>query len=72
MDKQTQKHWSDFCTSEAKEEITLEYIKGILYAFGSELATLRIYKTLTAGGYKTTYRQAYSINRKSFYIAIGC
>lgn len=53
-----QAEWSEL----AKEPIRVEHIGGTLYAFGSELATLRIYHKFRGKG-----RVAYSENCQSWY-----
>ena len=51
----------------AKEEVTAQFIDGTLYAFGSELATLRLLRE-----YHNTPRakQGYSENTKTFYFRL--
>lgn len=46
----------------AKEEIEVEAICACVYVFGSELATLRIFR------YTPTVRQGYSEGREKFYV----
>ena len=51
----------------AKEPLAVEHIDGMLYAFGSELATLRLlkkYREVSAA------EARYSSNRASFYFRI--
>jgi hypothetical protein len=45
----------------AKEPVTMKSIKGFLYAFGSELACLRLWATMKRG------RAAYSTNLGTWY-----
>lgn len=53
----------------AKEQVTVEQIGGSLYAFGSEIATLRIFAKYNANGAhpNAKARVGYSENMKSFY-----
>lgn len=51
----------------AKEKLTIENIKGTVYAYGSELATLRLLKEYR-GNKKA--RADYSINQKKFYFSL--
>ena len=48
----------------AGEIVTVEQISGAIYVFGSELATLRLFRTMP------TKRQGYSVNLKKFYFSI--
>ena len=48
----------------AGEIVTVEQISGAIYAFGSELATLRLFRVMP------TKRQGYSVNLKKFYFSI--
>jgi len=48
----------------AKEPVTIEFICGTLYAFGSELACLRLGNHMRANN---TARVAYSTNLKTWY-----
>ena len=51
-------------SSIAGETVTVEQISGAIYAFGSELATLRLFRTMP------TKRQGYSANLKKFYFCV--
>ena len=51
----------------AKEEIKIELIAGSLYAFGSELATLRLYRYYEG---IDDSRQGFSDNLKSYYFCL--
>ena len=57
----TQKEW----LSIAKEPVQVEQISGALYAFGSELATLRLFRK------HPSMSQGYSANRGTFYFCIA-
>lgn len=46
------------------EQVTVEEIGGALYVFGSELATLRLFRKMPH------ILQGYSENRKTFYVRI--
>lgn len=48
----------------AGEAVRLEAIGGTLYAFGSEIATLRLFRKMP------NMRQGYSENLKTFYFSI--
>lgn len=48
----------------AGEPVTVELIGGTLYAFGSELATLRLFRKMPS------MRQGFSENLKKFYFSI--
>jgi len=63
IEAQVQKDWGKI----TKEKITVEYICGVLYGFGSELATLRLLKE-----YKNSESAycGYSKNMKSFYFRL--
>jgi len=54
------------------EEIAVEEIGGTFYAFGSELATLRIFAKYNSGGcvYNDRIRCGYSENLKKFFVSI--
>lgn len=52
----------------AGEVMEIEYCKGSIYAFGSELATLRLFKVYA---YSTSYhKQAFSENLGKFYFML--
>jgi len=53
--------------TKAKEKFTIEDIKGTVYAYGSELATLRLLKEYR-GNKKA--KADYSINLKKFYFSL--
>lgn len=59
-------------TAMAKEPVTVEQVGSGLYAFGSELATLRIFAKYNANGsvHCPKVRVGYSENMKSFYAVI--
>jgi hypothetical protein len=46
------------------EPVTVEFIAGAIYVFGSELATLRLFRAMP------NKRQGYSAARESFYFSI--
>lgn len=48
----------------AGEHVTIEQIGGEIYAFGSELATLRLFRKMP------NMRQGYSENMKTFYFCV--
>lgn len=48
----------------AKEVITIEAIGGAEYVFGSELATLRLFKKMP------DQKQGFSVNRNTFYFCV--
>lgn len=54
------------------EEVTIEKIKSILYVFGSELATLRIFAKYQSNGavHNPKARVGYSENLKRHYFSI--
>jgi hypothetical protein len=52
----------------AKEELNVEDIGGTLYAFGSELATLRLFKAYAGSGERA--KQGYSKNVNSFFFRL--
>jgi len=49
------------------DSVVVEYIKGVFYVFGSELATLRLLKAYRLNRFS---RQGFSSNRESFYFAL--
>ena len=55
-----QTEWSKI----AKESVNVEVVCGVMYAFGSELACLRIYKAFLGKG-----RVEYSKNLKSWFFS---
>jgi hypothetical protein len=63
MVERTQKDWSEY----AGENIVVEEIGGTLYGFGSEIATLRIFKKY---GACKNVRQGYSENLGKFYFSL--
>lgn len=69
--KQMERTARDF-SAMAKEPISAEQIKGIVYGFGSELGTLRIFaKYNTNGSYPNPrVRVGYSENMKTHYFSI--
>ena len=54
----------------AKEPLEVEYIKGSYYGYGSELATLRLWKAY-GGGSNKKVDQGYSSNLRTFYFRLG-
>jgi hypothetical protein len=48
----------------AGEPVALQQIAGAIYAFGSEIATLRLFRKMP------NCRQGYSENRKQFYFCV--
>jgi hypothetical protein len=56
----------------AKEPVTVEQISGAIYAFGSELATLRIFAKYNANGANpnTKCRVGHSVNLGKFFFSI--
>lgn len=56
----TARDWSNI----AGEPVTVEQISGALYAFGSEVATLRLFRKMP------NKRQGYSENMKTFYFCV--
>lgn len=54
----------------AKETIEIEYCNGTFYGYGSELATLRIYKEYTLITKSEKVRQEYSKNLKTYFFAL--
>ena len=67
LEKAINTEWSRL----AKEQLSsTEIIKGTTYAYGSELATLRLYKYFTMYGTdKFRNTQNYSENLKTFYFS---
>lgn len=61
--ERAEREWSEI----AKESLTVEQISGALYAYGSELACLRLYHKWQ-GGRKV--RAAYSENLKTWYFRV--
>lgn len=57
----------------AKEPVTVEALGSAIYAFGSELATLRLFAKYQSSGsiHNDKARCGYSINLKSFYFVIN-
>lgn len=55
--------------NKANEKLKISYSKGTLYCYGSELATLRLYKKYNSVK-RTETRQGYSENLKSFYFCL--
>ena len=51
-------------TKIAGEPVTIEFISGTLYAFCSELGTLRLFRKMP------NMCQGYSVNLKTFYFSI--
>lgn len=51
-------------SSIAGEPVTIEQIGGAIYAFGSELATLRLFRKMP------NMRQGYSENMGTFYFSV--
>lgn len=64
---QTQRVRDEF-TRRASEPVTVEEIGGTFYAFGSELATLRLLKAYRHCGERAD--AGYSDNRESFYFRL--
>lgn len=58
--KRTQAEYSRI----AGENVSLEVIGGAIYAFGSELATLRLFRKMPK------MRQGYSENMKTFFFCV--
>jgi len=54
----------------AKEAVEVEHIKGTLYVFGSELATLRLFRKYNTAKRNEKTRQAYSPNLKTWYFSL--
>lgn len=52
-------------TKHAKENVTVEFVKGTFFVWGSELATLRLFKAYSKNG-----RQNYSVNMGQFYFSL--
>lgn len=52
------------------EEGRTDLIGGAFYFFGSELATLRIFRKFNLKGHAKNVRQGESANMSSFYIAV--
>lgn len=61
--EQTRKDWEKI----AKETLVLEQVKGVLYAFGSELAALRLYYKFR---HSKGARAEYSSNLRSWYFSL--
>jgi hypothetical protein len=64
--KNAEKDWKKV----AKEPITLEQIGGAIYAYGSELATLRLLRYYMHSIHKGKAMQDYSTNMKTFYFRL--
>ena len=60
---------NDFA-SIAKEAVKVDHIQGTLYVFGSELATLRLFRKYNTTKRNEKTRQAYSPNFKSWYFSL--
>lgn len=58
-------------TKHAGEEVTVEILKNGAYAFGSELATLRLFKAYSKCPPKKGVYQGYSVNMKTFYFTFN-
>jgi hypothetical protein len=60
-------------SSLAKEPVTVEAIGSAIYAFGSELATLRLFAQYQSSGsiYNDKARCGYSDNLKTFYFVLN-
>jgi len=68
--KRTEAMMKEFAKGEA---VTVDFsCPGILYVFGSELATLRIFAKYNSNGahFNSKVRTGYSVNLKSFYISL--
>lgn len=63
-DAQINRITSDY-SAIAKEQVTIEQIGTSVYVFGSELATLRLFRSMP------TITQGYSENLKTFYTAMA-
>lgn len=59
--KRTQRDYSRI----AGEQVVVEQIRGALYVYGSELATLRLFRKMPH------INQGYSENLKTFYVSIS-
>jgi hypothetical protein len=62
LEQKAAEEWSKY----AQEPVTVDYIAGALFAFGSELAMLRLARHMRHG------RAEYSENRKSWYWMTEC
>jgi hypothetical protein len=54
----------------AKEPVTLEYIKGTLYVFGSELAVLRLFHKFNSAAHVKDSRAGFSVNLQKWYFSL--
>jgi hypothetical protein len=54
----------------AKEEINVEYIDGAIYAFGSELAILRLFHNYSYSGDVDSIDSNYSENLKTWFFRL--
>jgi len=66
-DAQLKRAEKDFQKYAGDEKITIEEINDTIYVYGSELATLRIFKKYHKGN---SVVQGYSKNLKTFYFAL--
>lgn len=64
------KKFHDTVAPIAKEKIEVEYIKGAYFAFGSELACLRMLYKYNLGAHNPKVRAGYSIPKQSWYFAL--
>ncbi len=60
----------DFKQITKENDIVVEAIRGTVYVFGSELATLRLFKHYNKVHRNTKTRQDYSQNRKTYYFSL--
>lgn len=58
----------------AKEPVRVEFVSGVLYGFGSELAVLRVFAKYNSNGSEHTpkVRVGFSQNLNSWYVSLEC
>lgn len=72
MTDEQEKRTASMMKEFAGEDVTIEHITSCVYAFGSELACLRIFAKYNANGatHNPNARVGYSDNRKTWYFVL--
>lgn len=64
------KKFRDTVEEYSQENMTVEYIKGAYYAYGSELACLRLFHRYNLSSHNPKVRAGFSVNLKTWYFAL--
>lgn len=64
------KKFLDTITPIAKEKMEVEYIKGLYYAYGSELACLRLFHKYNLSAHNPKVRSGFSSAKQSWYFSL--